>query len=122
MEDFELDRIIQASVTNFFSFGKRDKRIKLIGFDKNKEEHMALFSIALIVQRTFQYKLCVGCGGFFKFRKLKKEFKDRVEIFRLKDYDVFEMPSCDDFVRFVETAFNAPGAFREIYERYYREK
>lgn len=123
MKDHELDRIIQASVTNFFSFGKKDHRIKLIGFDAENPAHMALFHIALIAKNTFHYDIYVDGGGFMKFRKAKKKLKKRTDakIFKLKTYDV-GLPNCDEFVGFVEEAFNAVGAFKEIYERFYKDE
>lgn len=119
MEEKTLDEVFGVALVNFYTLGKKDKQIKLINFDEEKEEHRALFVAALTASRRFHYKIFVK-AGLFKFLKLKRQYRHFTKIYRLKKGN-WDAPTCDEFIENITQHEKYSGAFRELYFSYFKE-
>ena len=114
-----LDIVSNVALVNFYSLGKKDKQIQLIGYNYKNIEHKALFMIALIASRNLQYTINIQ-ANLFKFLYLKWKYRKLTKLSRIKNTNK-EVPSCNEFISNITQANNYPNAFIDLYNNYYKE-
>ena len=101
---------------------KQYKQIRLYNFYKEKESHLALLHIAVLMQGGFKFPIYIECTRR-EARQLKRQTKRWLDFKRMPRHMKLVRTSrdCDTLIYDIEKANNCFGIFEEIYKRYYKE-
>ena len=111
------DLILETALVNIFTVSKRLKIIRLKEFDRKNKAHLCLFNIAKICSSLHNFPIEVDCSWFqFLFLKGKTSSVRRAKLVHFLD------KSCDNLIKDIEDAYDAPGVFEKIYDEYYGDK
>ena len=110
------DEVVMVAYTNLYTLSKNRSEVYLNDFNPMNDSHRALYSIASMLSSNQRFPIYVGCG-LFTFWKYKKVYKPYAFA---KRKSLKNALNCDEIITHIETAFEKPGIFSEIYNEYYR--
>jgi len=113
-----LDEAVYSVYCYLHSISKDTNEIVLKNFDRKNNNHLALFYIASMEKKIFNFELVVNCG-LIDYFKIKWYFRDLVRIkYRRKAKNCVD---CADMVKRIETIFYE-NVLADVYEAYYARK
>ena len=119
----EYDGLINLTLTNLYTIGKKDKIIYLYDFNRKNKEHLYILQVAMLARDIFGFELRLGCSWINMFiinMKIRKHFK---KIKRIRYSDEYKGVKVQDILELMRPdAIARLGnyfTFSDIYTQYY---
>lgn len=112
------DTVLEVAMTNFYTLSKNTEgKIILKNFDRKNEGHLCLAKVADLASifgiKTFIKTNFINCF-LIKLATKNKALKT--------SYSKDNLTDCNEFINYIEEAYQKRGLFKEIWKAYFSEK